>query len=223
LNGLGVPISFTKAKGHFETAAQARSVHGIYNMGAMYMTPPPPMTKAEQESAAAGNNNNNNNKEVLFDFDFKKAVAHFKVAAKAGHIHAMHKLGHMTVHGIGVEDEQSSSGSGGGGGGVHTFPHCEEAVGLFKKVSERGPTSALITEAEDYHMAGNTFASLWHYTKAADLGYEVAQANAAYMYEQLTTVELEHLGVRARMFDRYLKTVESSRLKANTSPLFFDF
>ena len=61
-------------------------------------------------------------KKRIGGFNFKKSIAHFRVAARSGHVLAMHKLAHMALHGLGMEK-----------------PNCGEAVRLFKVIAERGP------------------------------------------------------------------------------------
>ena len=58
-------------------------------------------------------------------------------------------------------------------------------MSLFKKVSERGPMSYLITQAEIWHNSGKYAASLWYYARAANAGYEISQANAAHLHEKM--------------------------------------
>ena len=221
LHGLGVRKSWSAAKQYYEQAAQARSIHGIYNMGAMYLHINTDAPKGDEEILPSKRDNGRKNNagattgaagaddaddvddaddadypddsQRHHHFDFKKALAHFRVASKAGHIQAMHKMAQMTLHSIGTEDSSSSSSSREDTKSKDT--RCNEAVRLFKKVSERGPTSALLTEAEQRHAQGNIVGSLWYYAMAADLGYEVAQANAAHIYERLSIASRHRLGI----------------------------
>ena len=220
LHGLGVEKSWTVAKEHFETAAQAKSIHGIYNMGAMYLQPPvfnydkENKGKANKGKENKGKKNKGKEKdETIQDdevnnmfsipvsdqaspkFDFKKAIAHFRVASKAGHLHAMHKLGHMISNGIGLENLPTVDAMN-ERERVMNQKRCMEAVQLFKKVSERGKSSELITIAENDHQRGNVISSLWYYTAAADLGYEVAQANAAHLFETIKDNDKNRLGIQ---------------------------
>lgn len=67
----------------------------------------------------------------------------------------------------------------GAGSGVTNF--CESAVALLKKVSERGWAS--LSEASNDFDNGEYGWSLYNYLKAADLGVELAQNNAAWMLQ----------------------------------------
>ena len=67
-------------------------------------------------------------------------------------------------------------------------------MSLFKKVSERGPMSYLITQAEIWHNSGKYAASLWYYARAANAGYEISQANAAHLHEKMMLKTAKILG-----------------------------
>ena len=55
---------------------------------------------------------------------------------------------------------------------------------LFKNVAERGRWSEMIMEAHTMYQEGNTDGALLTYTLLAELGYEVAQSNVAYILDQ---------------------------------------
>lgn len=61
---------------------------------------------------------------------------------------------------------------------------CTEAVSLLKYIAERGPWGALLQRAHEAQRAGDTDMALWHYVWAAELGFEVAQSNAAWLLRQ---------------------------------------
>ncbi len=61
---------------------------------------------------------------------------------------------------------------------------CAEAVTLLKYIAERGPWGALLQGGRDAHRAGNLDTALWKYMWAAEMGYEVAQANAAWLLRE---------------------------------------
>jgi hypothetical protein len=165
-------------------------------MGAMYLQPPTSGTekkrrRREREDEEEEEEEGEGEGDGSPGFDFKKALAHFRVAAKAGHVQAMHKLGQMIVHGIGVDDQETTTTKttserrkkkkkrrrSGDSTNVskqkrmkkkmkkkrekRRLARCEEAVNLFKKVSERGSTSLLISQAESWHKSGKYAASLW--------------------------------------------------------------
>lgn len=55
---------------------------------------------------------------------------------------------------------------------------------LFKTVSERGKWTHLFPEAQKTYTAGNLNSALVMYLLLAEMGFEVAQSNAAYILEQ---------------------------------------
>ena len=185
MHGLGVPKNWARAVELFEKAAQARSVDGIYNMGLVHLTPPkdPDLEEANptarsRSGAGVGGTTTAGESSDIGGFNFKKSVAHFRVAAKSGHMQAMHKLAHMTLHGLGVEK-----------------PNCREAAALFKGVAEAGPQSELLSMAERAFNSNNLGAALVWYSVAADMGFELAQANSAHLYEEVPSNTLKTLGL----------------------------
>ncbi len=54
----------------------------------------------------------------------------------------------------------------------------------YKKVAERGTWAALIEEANQLYLQGEYESALLRFEKAASWGYEVAQANAGFMYDR---------------------------------------
>jgi len=55
---------------------------------------------------------------------------------------------------------------------------------LFKNVAERGRWSEMIMEAHTMYRESNTDGALLLYTLLAELGYEVAQSNVAFMLDK---------------------------------------
>ncbi|KAG0607065.1 hypothetical protein M758_8G000400 [Ceratodon purpureus] len=58
------------------------------------------------------------------------------------------------------------------------------AAALFKIVAERGPWGSLMKWALECYMKGQIGKSLLLYSRAAELGYEAAQSNAAWILER---------------------------------------
>lgn len=98
--------------------------------------------------------------------DYGKALSLFSLSAQQGSLVALYNLAQMHQHGLG------------------TVPSCTLAVQLYKKVAERGRWSASIHEAYKLYQRGEYAAALYRYEQAAQQGYEVAQSNAAYMYDK---------------------------------------
>lgn len=61
---------------------------------------------------------------------------------------------------------------------------CSEAVALLKHIAERGPWASVLREGLDAHRVGDTDRALWAFLRAADMGFESAQSNAAWLLRQ---------------------------------------
>ncbi len=55
---------------------------------------------------------------------------------------------------------------------------------LFKSVSERGKFTRVFTEAQRLYTAGDVDSSFLMYSLLAEMGFEEAQSNLAYLLEQ---------------------------------------
>ncbi|KAK7103460.1 protein sel-1 homolog 1-like [Littorina saxatilis] len=98
--------------------------------------------------------------------DYKMAVKFFNLASQGGHVLAYFNLAQMHATGTGV------------------LRNCHTAVELFKNVAERGRWSEMIMDAHRLYKEGLTDAALIKYMFMADLGYEVAQSNVAFMLDR---------------------------------------
>lgn len=63
-----------------------------------------------------------------------------------------------------------------------TFNHTK--MQLFKAVAERGKWTRLFTDAEIAFSAGDADSALVMYLLLAEMGFEVAQSNAAFLLEK---------------------------------------
>ena len=99
--------------------------------------------------------------------DFKTAIKWFQAASQSGHILAVYNLAQMHATGTGV------------------LRSCPTATELFKNVAERGRWSNMFTEAFHLYKQGHVEQAFMIYLYLAELGYEVAQANAAYIIDQM--------------------------------------
>ncbi|XP_052269966.1 protein sel-1 homolog 1-like isoform X1 [Dreissena polymorpha] len=98
--------------------------------------------------------------------DYKMAVKYFNLASQGGHVLAFYHLAQMHATGTGV------------------LRNCHTAVELYKNVAERGEWSAMLMDAHDLYKQGSVNEALLKYTFLAELGYEVAQTNVAYILDQ---------------------------------------
>lgn len=101
--------------------------------------------------------------------DYKNAVKYFNLAAQLGHVLGYYNLAQMHATGTGV------------------IRSCSTATELYKNVAERGTLSNFFSESYNAYKENDFDKSLIKYTFLAELGYEVAQSNAAYILDQLPT------------------------------------
>uniref|UniRef100_A0A5S6R1M8 Small ribosomal subunit protein uS5m n=1 Tax=Trichuris muris TaxID=70415 RepID=A0A5S6R1M8_TRIMR len=98
--------------------------------------------------------------------DFAMALKYFQLASQSGSVFAMYNLGQMHSLGLGV------------------LRNCHTAVEFFKNVAERGKWSSILMEAYSAYQSGKIRSALTKYLLLADVGYEVAQSNAAYIIDR---------------------------------------
>ncbi|XP_046849524.1 protein sel-1 homolog 1-like isoform X2 [Xenia sp. Carnegie-2017] len=98
--------------------------------------------------------------------DYKQAFKFFNLASQSGNIQALYFLGMMY-----------SSGTG-------TIRSCRTATELFKNVAERGKWSVMLMDAYKAYKSGQINKALVKYAYLAELGYETAQSNVAYILDQ---------------------------------------
>jgi SEL1 protein len=99
--------------------------------------------------------------------DFKMAIKWFQAASQSGHVLAYYNLAQMHATGTGV------------------LRSCTTATELFKHVAERGRWSNMFTEAFHLYKQGHIEQAFMIYLYLAELGYEVAQSNVAYIIDQM--------------------------------------
>ncbi|KAL8572082.1 hypothetical protein ACOMHN_026707 [Nucella lapillus] len=102
--------------------------------------------------------------------DYKMAVKLFNLASQGGHVLAFYNLAMMHATGTGV------------------MRSCHTAVELFKNVAERGRWSEMIMDAHRLYKEGFSDAALIKYMFLAELGYEVAQSNVAFMLDRVDSI-----------------------------------
>lgn len=99
--------------------------------------------------------------------DYLKALAYFSLSAQQGNLWALYYLAEMHYFGYG------------------TNPSCQLALSYYKRVAERGVWSNVLSAAHDYYLDGQVEKSLLKYELAAEWGYEIAQSNAAFIYDRI--------------------------------------
>ena len=99
--------------------------------------------------------------------DYKAAVKWFQTSSQSGHALGYYNLGQMHATGTGV------------------LRSCTTGTELFKNVAERGKWSSMFVEAYNLYRQGHIEQAFMKYLYLAELGYEVAQSNVAYLLDQM--------------------------------------
>lgn len=116
--------------------------------------------------------------------DYKMAVKYFNLASQSGHILAFYNLADMHATGTGM------------------LRSCPTAVELYKNVAERGRWGELMMDAHSDYRKGRHDEALMKYLILAELGYEVAQSNAAFILDrkESTLYDSEEMWKRALVY-----------------------
>uniref|UniRef100_A0A183DHK6 Sel1 repeat family protein n=1 Tax=Gongylonema pulchrum TaxID=637853 RepID=A0A183DHK6_9BILA len=94
------------------------------------------------------------------------AIKYFQLASQSGHVNAYYNLAQIHATGTGVPR------------------NCHTAVELYKNVAERGRWSERLMEAYVSYRGGRVDEALFKYLFLAELGYEPAQTNFAYIIDR---------------------------------------
>ena len=134
--------------------------------------------------------------------DYKKALEYFKAAAERGNAEAQFNLGAMHIGGMGVKKAYDKA--------LHYFTlsahqghtlalynlgqmhlnglgaprSCPVGAQFLKAVAERGPWAAQLEEAHAALQAGAVDVAVLTYATLAEGGFELAQANVAFLLER---------------------------------------
>lgn len=98
--------------------------------------------------------------------DFKLANKYFNLASQSGHVLAFYNLGQMHAVGLGM------------------MRSCPTAVELFKNVAERGKWAERLMAAHQDYRSYRFEEAFMQYALMSELGYEVAQSNAAFLLDR---------------------------------------
>lgn len=104
--------------------------------------------------------------------DYKLATMYFSLASRSGHVLALYNLAQMHATGTGMAR------------------NCPAAVELLKKVAERGKWSDQLMVAHTDYREGRINEAFFSYALLAEMGYEVAQSNAAFILDKGETTIL---------------------------------
>ncbi|XP_024403374.2 ERAD-associated E3 ubiquitin-protein ligase component HRD3A isoform X2 [Physcomitrium patens] len=179
--GYGVERNYSQAYEWFLQAASQNHYSAFNGIGYLYVkgrgvAEGKNLTKAKEyfrKAAEAGDSHGHYNMGILYlkglgvKKDLKVACKHFMTAANKGHPKAFYQLAKMQQRGIpGLKRDPAT------------------AAALFKIVAERGPWGSLMKWALECYLKGQTAKALLLYSRAAELGYEVGQSNAAWILEK---------------------------------------
>lgn len=110
--------------------------------------------------------------------DYKLANKYFNLASQSGHVLAFYNLAQMHATGTGM------------------MRSCPTAVELLKNVAERGKWSDQLMVAHSDYREGRINEAFVNYALLAEMGYEVAQSNAAFILDKgETTILSEEEGL----------------------------
>ncbi|KZV24868.1 hypothetical protein F511_14751 [Dorcoceras hygrometricum] len=177
--GAGVERNYTKAL-EWLTLASKQQLYSAYNgMGYLYVkgygVEKRNYTKAKEYFEKAADNEEAGgfyNLGVMYlkglgmKRDLKIATKYFALAANAGQPKAFYQLAKMFHTGLGLKK------------------NLPMATALYKLVAERGPWSSLARWALESYLKGDIGKSLLLYSRMAEIGYEVAQSNAAWILDK---------------------------------------
>ncbi|XP_047310550.1 ERAD-associated E3 ubiquitin-protein ligase component HRD3A-like [Impatiens glandulifera] len=180
MRGAGVERNYTKAL-EWLTLASRQHHYSAYNgLGYLYVkgygVDKKNYTKAKLYFEKAAENKESGgyyNLGVLYlkgigvKRDVKVARELFMTAANAGQPKAFYQLAKMFQTGIGLKK------------------NLQMATSLYKLVAERGPWSSLSRWALESYLKGDVGKALFLYSRMAELGYEVAQSNAAWILDKI--------------------------------------
>ncbi|KAK1261913.1 hypothetical protein QJS04_geneDACA001192 [Acorus gramineus] len=173
--GAGVERNYTKALEWLTLASKQQHYPAYNGLGYLYVKGcgvEKNYTKAREYFEKASHNDEpggHYNLGVLYlkgigvERDVVKACKYFLVAANAGQPKAFYQVAKMFQKGIGLKK------------------NLPMATLLYKLVAERGPWSSLSRWALESYIKGDIGKALLLYSRMAEMGYEVAQSNAAWI------------------------------------------
>jgi SEL1 protein len=177
LRGEGMPQSFDIAKTWFKRGIEHGDALSQYSMGLMYLNgfgvPVNAVRAAELFAAAADQDLAVAQVRLgalfLDQGDVLIAMKYFELAAaRHGHLEAYYYLAELTHNGVGRDKS------------------CPVAAAYYKIVAEKAEfISTSFPEANEAYTNGNLEIALVDYMMAAEQGFEVGQANVAYLLDQV--------------------------------------
>ncbi|ONK77710.1 uncharacterized protein A4U43_C02F9710 [Asparagus officinalis] len=176
--GAGVERDYGKAMQWLMLAAEQKQFSAYNGLGYLYVKGygvEKNVTKAKEYFEKAAENNDLGgfyNLGVLYlkgigvTRDIPRACKYFLAAANGGQPKAVYQVAKMFQKGIGLKK------------------NLPMATYLLKTVAERGPWSSLLRWALESYLKDDVGKALLLYSRMAELGYEVAQSNAAWILDK---------------------------------------
>jgi len=248
---LGMERNFLKAFEYFRKAAELQNPMGLGYLGSMYANGwgveqnNQTAIKYYKQAVELGDAHAQTQMGIYYyrgwnvQRNYREAQRLFNLAAEQDHPAAHVQLGHMHSNGEGVTKSPEKAFSHYQAAGQHgnlpaifhlaemyllghgTVPACHHAVTLFKRVAERGLWSELLADAHDLFLEGNYETALLVYEHLAEMGFEVAQSNAAWMYSKGLGVTVKEEGwptasyVENQAFRYYTRAAEQNNPEAH--------
>eukprot|EP01132_Coremiostelium_polycephalum_P006109 gene6109-7612_t len=210
--GLGVAQDFRTALEYFREAANQEFPSGLAGLGFMYSKGYGVKQDNQtavvyfQRASNLGHVGAKSNLAEMYLNGYgvqqNQRLAHllFSEAAKKDDVDAQVNLGKMYLNGIYVNRDPneafkyfSSAAQKGNPTAFYNLAKinllnnspatCMSSLLFFKKVAEKGPWSLILTQAHELFKEGDEERSLLFFEKAAEMGIEVAQNNAGWMYD----------------------------------------
>jgi SEL1 protein len=175
MRGEGMAQSFDIAKTWFRRGMELGDALSQYSMGILYLNgfgvPQDPVKAAELFGAAADQDLAIAQVRLgalfLDQGDVAIAIKYFELAARHGHLEAFYYLAEMTHSGVGRDKS------------------CHIAAAYYKIVAEKAELiSTSFPEANEAYENGDLETALVSYMMAAEQGFEIGQANVAYLLDQ---------------------------------------
>lgn len=176
LRGEGMPQSYSLAQTWFKRGVELGDSLSQFSLGLMYLegmgVPQDPVKAADYFGAAADQDLAIAQVRLgalfLDQGDVPTAVKYFELAARNGHLEAFYYLAEMTNNGVGRDKS------------------CTLASAYYKIVAEKAEMiSTSFPEANEAYIHGDLETALVRYMMAAEQGFEIGQANVAYMLDQV--------------------------------------
>lgn len=179
LRGEGMEQSFEKALTWFRRGVKNGDALCHYEMGVMHLqglgVRKDPLLAADYFKASSDQDFSSGHvhmgKLFLDQGNVNEAVRYFDLAARHGHLEAFYHLAEINNQGIGRERS------------------CSIATAYYKLVAEKTETiHSAFDEANFAYEEGDIETALPLYMKAAEQGYESAQANVAYILDEYKSI-----------------------------------